>query len=168
MWCELGAANFIGGLTSLFLTFATVSPRFPKMPVFLRSALQILFSEDSTSSLWRQIKGLFDVFRLLEGGFRTCILSAPVRWEVGTWPRERVVSLWCFFFSLKSPIVRGSLAISQSCKNYTLTYLRFKAGDTWQVAAWWDLKCCSYLLFSHWVFDSLFRTRSFITLLGVC
>lgn len=40
------------------------------MPVFLRSALQILFAEDSTKLFVASNQGSLHVIRLLEGGFK--------------------------------------------------------------------------------------------------
>ena len=58
-----------GSNFSLLLTFTTVSPKVSKMPVFLRSALQILFSEDSTKLFVASNQGSLRVIRLQEGGF---------------------------------------------------------------------------------------------------
>lgn len=44
--------------------------RVSKMPVFLRSALQILFAEDSTKLFVASNQGSLHVIRLLEGGFK--------------------------------------------------------------------------------------------------
>lgn len=56
---------------SLLLVFLLlVHPKVSKMPAFLRSAVQILFSEDSTKLFVASNQGSLHIVRLLEGSFK--------------------------------------------------------------------------------------------------
>lgn len=69
------------------------------MPAFLRSALQILFSEDSTKLFVASNQGSVHVIRLLEGSFKHLHTFQPQSGEklVIGHGRELSVSMFLFF-----------------------------------------------------------------------
>lgn len=59
-----------------------------KMPAFLRSAIQILFSEDSAKLFVASNQGSLHIIQLLEGGFKHLHTFQPPSGRPGSWSQE--------------------------------------------------------------------------------
>ena len=116
--------------------FVTGSPKVSKMPAFLRSALQILFSEDSAKLFVASNQGSLHVIRLLEGSFKHLHTFQPQSGEklVIGHGRELSVSMFLFFHLNLSCWGFTNALLCPTKITLSFTCLRFKVeGDTWRV-----------------------------------
>lgn len=152
--CHLWCAAFSHWLSLL------IYPKVSKMPAFLRSALHILFSEDSAKLFVASSQGSLHVIGLLEGSFKHLHTFQPQSGGISDWTGDSRCLWWLF---LGRPQCRPGACCSSHLAD-SLAHMfaissrrRYLADEDSR----WGLKCSSHLLLSRWVFDSLFGPERF-------
>lgn len=144
----------------LFLTrFLLIYPKVSKMPTFLRSALHILFSEDSTKLFVASNQGSLHIIHLLEGNFKHLHTFQPQSGGISNWAGDSpsLVTFSSLALSARLPATLPYLADTLAHVFAIWSRRRYLADEDSR----WALKCSSLLLLSHWVFDSLFGPEEF-------
>lgn len=104
------------------------------MPAFLRSALHILFSEDSSKLFVASNQGSLHIIRLLEGSFKHLHTFQPQSGEKVVKGELSVCDV-SFFSCLNLHCWGFTDALHPADTPHFLTCLRFKVGgDTWEMS----------------------------------